>query len=88
MLFRSLVSGNLSEPLQVCYRQGAERFFIDGRGHRDLKRLLQEYAVPAFVRSRLPVLFLRQQPVALANVFELNHHAVRHLTFKWDFPSA
>ena len=83
-----LVSGNLSEPLQVCYRQGAERFFIEGRGHRDLKRLLQEYAVPAFVRSRLPVLFLRQQPVALANVLELNHHTVRHLTFKWDFPSA
>lgn len=83
-----LVNGNLSEPLQVCYRQGAERFFIDGRGHRDLKRLLQEYAVPVFVRSRLPVLFLRQQPVALANVLELNHHTVRHLTFKWDFPSA
>ena len=83
-----LVSGNLSEPLQVRYRQGAERFFIEGRGHRDLKRLLQEYAVPTFVRSRLPVLFLRQQPVALANEPSLNHHAVRDLTFKWDFSAA
>ena len=83
-----LVSGDLSEPLQVRYRQGAERFFIEGMGHRDLKRLLQEYAVPAFVRPRLPVLFLREQPVALANESKLNHHTVRDLTFSWSFPSA
>lgn len=82
-----IVSGDLSEPLQVRYRQGAERFFIEGRGHRDLKRLLQEYAVPTFVRSRLPVLYLQQQPVALANNLNLNHHAVRHLTITWHFHS-
>lgn len=80
-----IVSGEVTQPLQVRYRQGAERFALEGRGHRDLKRLLQEYAVPAFVRSRLPVFFLQQQPVALANEPKLNHHTVRHLSLTWHF---
>lgn len=80
------VSGEVTQPLQIRYRQGAERFMLEGRGHRDLKRLLQEYAVPTFVRSRLPVCFLQQQPVALANEPRLNHPAVQHLTLTWHFP--
>ena len=83
-----LVSGDVMQPLEVRYRKGAERFAIEGRGHRDLKRLLQEYNVPAFVRLRLPVIFLQQQPVALANEPKLNHHTVRGLTLTWHFPSA
>ncbi len=43
-----IVSGELHAPLQIRYRQGAERLLIAGRGHRDVKRLLQEEGVPAF----------------------------------------
>ncbi len=79
------VSGEVAKPLQVRYRQGAERFRIEGRGHRDLKRLLQEYAIPTFVRSRLPVFFLADQPIAVANLPVLNHLDVQHLTLTWTF---
>jgi len=80
-----LVSGEVTTPLQVRYRQGAERFFIEGRGHRDLKRLLQEQAVPTFVRARLPLLFVAEQPVALANVPALSHPQVQALSVTWHF---
>lgn len=81
-----IVHGEVREPLHMRYRQGAERFFIDGRGHRDLKRLLQECAVPAFLRSRLPVIFLGQQPVALANLPHLTHPQLQGISFTWHIP--
>lgn len=80
-----LIHGDVTAPLQVRYRQGAERFFIEGRGHRDLKRLLQEQAVPTFIRSRLPILFLAEKPVALANMPVFSHCEVEHLTVTWQF---
>ncbi|HZJ93886.1 MAG TPA: tRNA lysidine(34) synthetase TilS [Thiopseudomonas sp.] len=83
-----LISGDVTAPLQVRYRQGAERFFIEGRGHRDLKRLLQEHAVPNFVRARLPILFLAEQPVALANMPVFSHGEVKHLTVTWHYPES
>lgn len=83
-----VVTGEVTAPLQVRYRQGTERFFIEGRGHRDLKRLLQEQAVPTFVRARLPLLFIAGQPVALANVPVLSHPQVQGLTVTWCFSEA
>lgn len=77
------VQGKVAEPLHVRYRQGAERFFIAGRGHRDLKRLLQEYKVPAFARTRIPILYLEQQAVAVANMPALNHPQVQNLVVIW-----
>ncbi|QEY58473.1 tRNA lysidine(34) synthetase TilS [Pseudomonas sp. C27(2019)] len=83
-----LISGDVSVPLQVRYRQGGERFFIVDRGHRDLKRLLQEQAIPQFIRARLPLLFVAEQPVALANVPALNHPDIKHLRVTWQVPAA
>jgi len=37
--------------LQVRYRQGGERLLLAGRGSRDLKRLLNEQRLPAFISS-------------------------------------
>lgn len=54
--------------LRVAYRQGGERMSIAGRGHRDLKRLLNESGVPAFARARLPLLFAGEQLLAVAGV--------------------
>ncbi|MEQ5800853.1 tRNA lysidine(34) synthetase TilS [Halomonas sp. H10-9-1] len=46
-------------------RRGGERLCLAGRGHRDLKRLLQELGVPPWVRGRLVVIHEGDTPVAL-----------------------
>ncbi len=53
--------------LRIAYRRGGEVLELAGRGHRDLKRLLQESGVPAFVRGRLPLLYCGQQLLGVAN---------------------
>lgn len=58
--------------LRIAYRQGGESLQIAGRGRRDLKRLLNELQVPAFVRSRLPLLYCDDQLLAVANLPELS----------------
>lgn len=55
-------------PLRVSYRQGGEVMKVAERGHRDLKRLLNEHGVPAFVRGRLPLLYRDEQLLAVANL--------------------
>jgi tRNA(Ile)-lysidine synthase len=62
-------------PLRICYRQGGEVLEMPGRGHRDLKRLLNERGVPAFVRGRLPLLYQGEQLVAVANLAGLDAQA-------------
>lgn len=55
-------------PLQIRYREGGEIMALPGRGHRDLKRLLNESGVPSFVRGRLPLLYKEEQLLAVANL--------------------
>lgn len=55
-----------SGPLEVRYRQGGEVLAVPGRGHRDLKRLLNERGLPAFVRGRLPLLYRGAELLAVA----------------------
>lgn len=50
------------------YRLGGESLHLPGRGRRDLKRLLNEWRVPAFVRPRLPLLFDGDELMAVANL--------------------
>ncbi|OPA92511.1 tRNA lysidine(34) synthetase TilS [Pseudomonas fluorescens] len=52
-------------PLQICYRQGGETIEVPGRGRRDLKRLLNESALPRFIRGRLPLLYRGEQLLAV-----------------------
>ena len=51
--------------LSVRYRQGGEIVEVPGRGRRDLKRLLNERAVPGFIRGRLPLLYKGEQLLAV-----------------------
>lgn len=54
--------------LFIRYRQGGELIELAKRGRRDLKRLLNEAAIPLFVRHRLPLLFNQQGSLlAVAN---------------------
>ena len=55
-------------PLRIGYRQGGEVMHLADRGHRDLKRLLNERALPGFVRGRLPLLFRGAELLAVANL--------------------
>ncbi|MDR6606558.1 tRNA lysidine(34) synthetase TilS [Pseudomonas synxantha] len=55
-------------PLHIRYREGGEVMALPGRGHRDLKRLLNESGVPSFVRGRLPLLYKGDQLLAVANL--------------------
>lgn len=63
-----LQGGAPDGPLNLRYRQGGETMTIPGRGRRDLKRLLNERAVPGFVRGRLPLLYRGDELLAIANL--------------------
>ncbi len=54
----------LSAPLEVCYRQGGERFH-DGRHHRQLKEWLRVQGFPPGERDRIPLLFAGDDLVAV-----------------------
>jgi tRNA(Ile)-lysidine synthase len=73
--------------LQVRYRQGGEILPVSGRGHRDLKRLLNERGIPVFVRGRLPLLYREGELLAVANLPELNASAPEHWCLRWRGPT-
>jgi len=70
--------------LQIRYRQGGEVMHLTDRGHRDLKRLLNERAVPAFVRGRLPLLFRGEELLAVANLPGLDGNALEGWRLHWQ----
>lgn len=74
-------------PLQVRYRQGGEVLNIPGRGHRDLKRLLNELAIPAFIRPRLPLLYRGDELLAVANLPAIRGPAEVHWQLQWRAPT-
>ncbi|WP_409317620.1 tRNA lysidine(34) synthetase TilS [Pseudomonas sp. KCJK9016] len=71
-------------PLHIRYRQGGEVMHLADRGHRDLKRLLNERAVPAFVRGRLPLLFRGEELLAVANLPGLDGNALEGWRLHWQ----
>ncbi|OLF55377.1 tRNA lysidine(34) synthetase TilS, partial [Pseudomonas chlororaphis] len=75
-------------PLQVRYRQGGEVMQLPGRGHRDLKRLLNEAGLPAFARGRLPLLYRGEQLLAVANLPGLDANAHEGWQLHWQPPSS
>lgn len=73
-------------PLQIRYREGGEVMELPGRGHRDLKRLLNERGVPQFVRGRLPLLFKGGQLLAVANLAGLDGETAGGWNLHWQPP--
>lgn len=76
-----------AQPLQIRYRRGGEVLELPGRGHRDLKRLLQECGVPAFVRARLPLLYAGDRLIAVANLPQLQVAAAATPLLRWRGPT-
>ncbi len=75
-------------PLQIRYREGGEVMALPGRGHRDLKRLLNESGVPSFVRGRLPLLYKGDQLLAVANLKGLDGSVSGGWNLHWQPPDA
>jgi tRNA(Ile)-lysidine synthase len=71
-------------PFQIRYREGGEVMALPGRGHRDLKRLLNESGVPSFVRGRLPLLYKGDQLLAVANLKGLNGGVIGDWHLHWQ----
>lgn len=68
-----LVSGMItfylpeSMPLVVAFRRGGERFHPAGRvGSHPLKKLLQEWGVPPWLRDKIPLIYAGNELVAVA----------------------
>lgn len=82
---RVMVHGQTpSAPLRIAYRQGGEVMQLAERGSRDLKRLLNERAVPSFVRGRLPLLFRGEELLAVANLPGLDGQMDEGWTLHWQ----
>ena len=73
--------------LQIRYREGGEVMYLPERGHRDLKRLLNEFGVPAFARGRLPLVYRDGQLLAVANVRGLHGSGQEGWHLHWLPPS-
>ncbi len=57
----------LTQSLQVRFRQGGETIQPAGRqGHHSLKKLFQELEVPPWLRSRIPLIYLGNELIAVA----------------------
>lgn len=74
-----------SARYEVRYRCGGEVLEVPGRGRRDLKRLLNELGVPRFLRSRLPLLYVDGDLIAVANLPGLCSGSS---AFVWEPPAA
>lgn len=72
----------------IGYRRGGEVLALEGRGHRDLKRLLNERHVPVFARSRLPLLMCEGQVWAVANEADLDGSAGGQWRLVWQLPKS
>lgn len=55
--------------LSVRFREAGARAFIGGRGHRPVKKLLQELGVPPWRRAQLPLLWDGENLVAVAGIW-------------------
>ncbi|MBD9677103.1 tRNA lysidine(34) synthetase TilS [Pseudomonas sp. PDM18] len=74
-------------PLEVRYRQGGEVMLLAGRGSRDLKRLLNEAAIPVFLRARLPLLWRADELLGVALLPDLRGEAGQGWTLRWTPPT-
>ena len=72
------------DELRIGLRQGGERCQPQGRPHsQSLKKLLQEYQVPAWQRSRLPLFWLNDELVMVADLWICQGFAVEPGSLGW-----
>jgi tRNA(Ile)-lysidine synthase len=82
------------QPLiEIRYRRGGEKIQIEGRnGHRELGNLCHEAGIPYWVRNRLPLIYVDEKLVAIADLW-INTDGLQHicpefkaLKYHWSNP--
>ena len=67
----------INESLQICFRQGGENFHPAGRQHsQSLKKLLQQANVPPWERDVIPLLYYKDELVAVVGLWVCKKYAV------------
>ena len=65
----------LDQALQVRFRQGGEKIQPAGRsGHHSLKKLFQEASVPQWERSNIPLIYLKDELIAVVGYWISDSH--------------
>lgn len=59
---------NRLAEMRVCFRSGGEQVKPAGRPTRPLKKILQDAGIPPWLRERIPLLYVRDELVAVADL--------------------
>jgi len=74
----------LDEPLTIRFRQGGENIHPAGRQHsQSLKKLLQEAGIPPWERDSLPLLYYKEELVAVAGLWIAKKYTVKEKEDGW-----
>lgn len=83
-LAQSLI--DVSTTLTVGYRKGGERCRPQGRAHsQTLKKLLQEYRVPPWLRDRVPLIYRDDELIAVAGYWVCADYLAGSGETGWQF---
>jgi len=68
----------INEPLRISFREGGEIFHPAGRQHsQSLKKLLQAEGVPPWERDTLPLVYYKDELVAVAGIWVAKKYAAK-----------
>lgn len=68
----------LNQSLKICFRQGGENFHPAGRQHsQSLKKLLQQANVPPWERDVIPLVYYRDELIAVVGFWICKKYAVK-----------
>jgi len=85
------VRGQPSQCIRVRFREGGERCRPEGRGHsQKLKKLFNEYNIEPWLRDRVPLVYVNNVLVAVADVFRTDAAASLlgdDVAFSWYYPA-
>ncbi len=58
------------KKIRICFRQGGEQIKLPGRsGKHDLKKLMQEWSVPPWLRDRVPLIYYAKKIIAIVGYY-------------------
>lgn len=85
------LSTNSTAVVSIRWREGGERCTPVGRSHSQLlKKLLQEYGLETWLRDRVPLLYIDEQLVAVADLWLCqsveSKDAKKLIDLDWSFP--
>ncbi len=67
----------LTECLTICFRRGGENFHPEHRQHSQrLKKLLQEANIPPWDRETIPLVYFKNELIAVVGLWVSKQHAV------------